>query len=112
MVLPIQKRMSKEGIEKLNEDLRKKFNGDFGGVLLGAFTTISKEQNVKMLSLIFGTTTGGRNDFIIKQRVDFIEKVFEDLFETKFDETIIQVMKEGATYKGFEEEEENERNCC
>ena len=74
---PTQKRLCKDGVKEFNEVLVKEFGSEFGGVLLGAYVTELEVENKKqMLSMIFGTTTGGRNDFLVKQKLDLIESIF------------------------------------
>lgn len=97
--------MSREGLKKVNETLIESFGSDFGGVLLGAYiTTIDKENSIYVLSMVFGTTTGGRNDFLIKQKLDLAEAIFEDIYQVeRFHQTIVQVLKEGETYSHDQE---------
>lgn len=93
---PTQKRMTDDSVERVNEMLADKFDQsapDFGGVLARAYVTFIPNYGPRLLSLIFTTTTGGKNDFFVKGRLDFVQELFEKIFDSNFAEVIIQTPK-------------------
>ncbi|MGL5022235.1 MAG: hypothetical protein ACRC5S_02955 [Cetobacterium sp.] len=93
-----QKKLTDNGIEKINNLIDKKFKNmykeGFGGVLQSIMVTTQPFKNFNALSLVFTCTIGGKNNFFVKNKLDYIQKTFEDILDTKFTEVIIQVPKE------------------
>lgn len=93
-----QKKLTDKSIQKINNLIDKKFKNiyqkDFGGILQSVIVTTQPFENFNALSLVFTCTVGGKNNFFVKNKLDYLQKTFEDILDTKFTEVIIQIPKE------------------
>ena len=90
-----QEEMPEEGIKHINSNLEEKF-GKFGGEIKKLYITkIGEEEDKEFsykISIVVGLTVGGKNNFIIKEKIDYAEFIITEIYgRDRLEETIVQI---------------------